>query len=663
MKSKTSIQSQQPGAQRLPCGFQRAAIAGAVASIAVASGGAQAFEFKTNPDLNVRWDNTLKYTLGVRVQDIDDRVVAPNIPLGRLADDADLGWERGDITTNRVDVLSEFDFVWKDKYGFRVSGAAWYDHSYRDGTNHPGYNEYMNPITPANLPPGTYDGFYSDTWGSIANPPGELSDDAKFRSYRGAELLDAFVFANFDIGDEMAFSVRAGRHTIYWGNSLFLAGAVHGIAGAMTTLDADKGFSVPGTSAKELFRPTNKLSGTFQFSQNLSVVGYYSFEFESAILPQHATYQSRAEGLTPDNDQFATLQAGIVDPETLALVVPRAGFSKTDDEEPDGGEWGIGVNYYFENTGWDVGLYFINYNDKLPQGLNGAMNLDKFVSLRADAGGPAFQQLQAAWPEYNNGVAARPADRFTGGGYPALGYGNFNWVFKEDNKLLGLSLANELWGISFGADFVYRKDVAVNTWLAGQLQHVTDIAPDIPEAINGLVAAQLESNGFAYDNWDYFGKDPGNYPGAVGDTWHIVLNGVGLLSPTPLWDGGAYSFEITTSSLIDVTDNEELLNPKVKEGAIASTLAIGFSPTWYQVLPALDLTLRVNASIGMSGEAPVIAFGGTKGYGAAAVGFDFNYRTVWRSSLRYNWNYGPRDAIAGNTTDRGNLNLSVSRTF
>jgi hypothetical protein len=663
MRSITDKQFRPSAASPKFPGSRRTAIGVAVAAIAAASGGVQAFQFKTNPDLNVRFDNTFKYTLGVRVQDIEDRVVAPNDALGRLADDADLGWEPGDITTNRVDLLSEFDFIWKENYGFRISGAAWYDHSYRNGTNHPGYNKYMNPITPASLPPGTYDGFYSDTWGSIGVPPGELSDDAKFRSYRGAELLDAFVFANFNIGEEMAFSVRAGRHTIYWGNSLFLAGAVQGIAGAMTTLDADKGFSVPGTSAKELFRPTNKLSGTFQFSQNFSVVGYYSFEFESAILPQQATYQSRAEGLTHDNDQFATLQAGIVDPETLALVVPRAGFSKTDDEEPGAGEWGIGFNYYFEESGWDVGLYFINYNDKLPQGLNGAMDLDKFVSLRADAGGPAFQQLQANWPQYNNGVAAQSVDVFTGGGYPALGYGNFNWVFKDDNKLLGLSLSNELWGISFGADFVYRKDVAINTWLAGQLQHVTDIPPDIPAPINDLIANQLESNGFAYDNWDYFGKDPSNYPGTVGDTWHIVFNGVGLLEPTSFWDGGAYSFELTASSLIDVTDNEQLLNPKIKEGAIASTIAIGFSPTWFQVLPALDLTLRINGNVGMSGEAPVIAFGGTKGFGAAAVGFDFNYRSVWRSSIRYNWNFGPRDAIAGNTTDRGNLNLSITRTF
>jgi hypothetical protein len=656
-KSTRDFQNQLRGHSQ--ANWRRSAIALAVASAALASTGVQAFEFDIdNDDLKVRWDNTLKYNLTVRANDPNTRVYSPNNALGRLSDDADLGWERGDVVSNRVDVLSEFDFVWKEKFGFRVSGTGWYDHAYRDGTNHPGYNPDM-PSVNAAYPDGL-----ADTWGSTAVPPGELTDDAKFRAYRGAELLDAFVFANFEINDEMALSVRAGRHTIYWGNSLFLAGAVHGIAGSMTTLDADKGFSVPGTSAKELFRPTNKISATFQLSQNMSLVGYYSLEFEAAILPQLGTYQSRAEGLNPDTDAFVTLQAGVLDPATLESIVPRAGFAKTDDEEPNGGEeWGIGVNYYFESTGWDVGLYFLNYNDKLVQGLNGAMSLDKFVSLRAAAGGPVFQQLQASWPEWNNGVAARQPDLYTNGGYPALSYGQANWVYKEDNKLLGLSVANEYFGISFGADFVYRKDVPLNTYLEGQLQHVTDIPEDMPDAVRGLLADSLGANGFAFDNWDYYSKDSSDYPGAVGDTWHIVFNGVGLLSPSALWDGGAYSFELTASSLISVSEHKELLNPNVIKGRVSSTLAIGMSPTWYQVLPATDLSLRLNANIGMSGDAPPIGFGGTAGYGAFGIGLNANYKTVWNALLRYSSNFGPRAGIPGNTTDRANVSFTLNRTF
>ena len=626
----------------------------AIAALATASLGSQAFEFDTgNPDLSLRWDNTVKYNLTVRAQDQDKSVLRDGVPLAQLADDADLAWKSGDIVNNRVDLLSEMDLVWKDKYGLRVSGAGWYDQAYSGDSKHPGYNKYLLD-----------NGNYADTWGSITVPPGQFDDDAKFLSYRGAELLDAFVFANFSFDNGVGASVRAGRHTIYWGNSLLLFGAIHGIAGSMTTLDAAKAYAVPGSEAKELFMPTNKISATLQLDPNLSLVGYYSFEFQKYRVPGLGTYQNRAEGLSSDNDQFVTLIPGQIDPETLDLISPRAGYSKFSDSDPGSGEWGAGVNYYLEESGWDLGLYYLNYNDKIPQGLNGAMNLGQFASYRADAGGAVFQQLVNAWPDYNNGVPADPAETFTGGGYPAIGYGSYNWVYKEDVQLIGFSAANEYWGISWGSDFVYRMDAPVNTWLAGQLQHVGDIPPNLPPAIGDLLDATLSANGFRYDNWDVRAYNPGNYPGAVGDTAHIVLNGVGLLSPSDFWDGGTYAVETTASTLMKVTDNEELLNPSVQKHEITGTIAANFVPVWYQVMPGLDLKFPINIGYTYTGDAPPIAFGGTKKYGSGAVGFIFEYQQEWRADLKYNFNFGPREpGIAGNVKDRGNVSLTVKRTF
>ena len=641
---------------QLPAG-RRKLIASAVAMLTVSAANTSAFEFDTgNPDLSIRWDNTLKYTLTVRAENIEKDVVADPeaAPLPQLADDADLGWEKGDLVNNRFDVLSEMDIIWKGNYGLRLSGAGWFDQAYRNHNDHPGYNPYLKVATAPE--------YYTDTWGGLSVAPGEYTDKARDIHYKDIELLDAFVFANLQLTDTVGASVRAGRHSIYWGNSLLLAGAVHGIAGSMSTIDAGKGFSVPGTEAKELFRPTNKLSSTLQLNPNLSLVGYYSFEFEEYRLPQFGTSQSRAEGLTPD-DEFATLQPGLVDPETLESVQPRAGFSKIKDKTPDEGEWGVGVNYYLEESGWDLGLYYLNYHDKLPQGLNGAMNLGKFANLRADADGPAFQALVAQWPSFNGGVPADVYDVFTGGGYPALGYGNFNWVYKEDVQLVGFSAANELWGVSWGSDFVYRWDAPLNTWLAGQLQHVGNI-PDFPDNINALVQPALEANGFIYDNWDINAADPGNYPGAVGESWHVVLNGVKFLNPSTFWDGGAYSFELTFSRVEDVTENEYLLHPRLRDKEVLGTAAFNFNPQWFQVRPGLDIRTPINISYTYMGEISPIAFGGTKNFGAGAVGIQLDYQQKWQAVLRYNFNFGPREeGIPGNTVDRGNVNLTVKRTF
>jgi hypothetical protein len=56
------------------------------------------------------------------------------------------------------------------------------------------------------------------SWGQLSVRPGEYSDKAKDLHYRGGELLDAFVFGNFELGD-VAANVRVGRHTLYWGQS------------------------------------------------------------------------------------------------------------------------------------------------------------------------------------------------------------------------------------------------------------------------------------------------------------------------------------------------------------------------------------------------------------------------------------------------------------
>ena len=73
------------------------------------------------------------------------------------------------------------------------------------------------------------------------------------------EFLDAFVFANFDAGD-IPVSVKAGQHTVYWGDSLLLGGAIHGVSYGQNPIDVWKGFATPGSEAKELFRPRGGLT-------------------------------------------------------------------------------------------------------------------------------------------------------------------------------------------------------------------------------------------------------------------------------------------------------------------------------------------------------------------------------------------------------------------
>ena len=218
----------------------------AVSVLAAISTQANAFQFDTSDDWEVRWDNTVKANIMSRVEEarVDEAGRGNSATVAGLADDSTLSVDRSNlgIISTRLDVLSEFDVIWKDDFGFRISGSAWYDYAYKD-SDHPADRRF--------------------TWATPSVDPGEYGDAAEDLHYFGGEILDAFVFGNWYIGDT-SLGVRAGRHTIYWGNSLLATGAIAGVGGAMAPVDFMKALSVPGSEAKELFRPTAKLSAVFQ---------------------------------------------------------------------------------------------------------------------------------------------------------------------------------------------------------------------------------------------------------------------------------------------------------------------------------------------------------------------------------------------------------------
>ena len=171
---------------------------------------AQAVELDTgNPDWTARIDNTIKYNYGVRTESADKRMLGtPN------NNDGDYNFRKsGTNITNRVDLLTEMDVVYKNAMGFRVSAASWYDKAYDNtGSN-------SNPFVNGN----------DSRSGLVANDPRlapvtndnvgfgspHLSNYAQ-RYYSGpsGEILDAFVFYSTEVGEESLFSAKAGQHNV-----------------------------------------------------------------------------------------------------------------------------------------------------------------------------------------------------------------------------------------------------------------------------------------------------------------------------------------------------------------------------------------------------------------------------------------------------------------
>lgn len=285
----------------------------------------QAVEIDTgNADVQLRWDNTFKYSGAYRLSDPSGTLVDDNVPanINNLnLDDGDRNFKRGPIS-NRVDVLSEMDVSFKKKFGARVSAAAWYDTV---------YNRRNDNDAP-------------DRVNQVSEPYNEFTDATRKLHGRKAEFLDAFLYATGDAGN-----LRLGRHSLLYGETLFFGG--NGVAYAQSPTDVVKLLSVPNSQFKEITIPVNQVSGQYQFSEQISVGAYYQFEFRKSRIPGVGSYFSGADVFDDGAERF--------------LFAPGVGVPRVADEKAkSSGQGGLQLRWRPKGSDVEYGFYAVRYHDK-----------------------------------------------------------------------------------------------------------------------------------------------------------------------------------------------------------------------------------------------------------------------------------------------------------
>ncbi|MBO6279457.1 MAG: DUF1302 family protein, partial [Pseudomonas sp.] len=147
-------------------------------------------------------------------------------------DDATRNFKRGSLINNRVSVCGEL-MLKHDNLGAVVRGSHFYDEVYHQR------NDNDSPDTVNKT------GRYND-----------FSQDTRKLSGSKARLLDAYVYGDFTVNDDQYLSLKAGRHLVAWGESLFWPNISQGQA----PVDSTK-FNVPGTEAKDAYLPVGQISG------------------------------------------------------------------------------------------------------------------------------------------------------------------------------------------------------------------------------------------------------------------------------------------------------------------------------------------------------------------------------------------------------------------
>lgn len=315
------------------CRLRRHAMNATAAAVVGFCSSVGAVEISTgNDDVQLRFDNTIRYNFGKRIEGQSSAIIG-----GANFDDGDRNFKKGSTVTNRLDLLTETDLVYKKKSGIRVSAASWYDQAYS----------------------GSFSNDSLATSNHLVNgaPAFGLSDYAN-RYYKGpsGEFLDAFVFTTVDLG-EMPLTVRVGRHAVNWGEALLGGGAIHGNTYGQSPLDQAKGLSTPGIEAKELYLPLNQVSAQLQATPELSLAGQYFLGWNTTRVPDAGTYLGFADHMLNGGESLV-LAPGV--PGVRALRGPNL-------KPSDQGDWGLAARWspqWFDGT---MGFYVRNFSDKIPQ--------------------------------------------------------------------------------------------------------------------------------------------------------------------------------------------------------------------------------------------------------------------------------------------------------
>ncbi len=570
------------------------AVRALLAALLLPAAPARALEIPTgNPDLVLRLDTTVRYNLALRTDPIDTLIGNnPAFTVGEYS------FPQYGVVANRLDLLVELDLVYRGRWGGRVSAAGWYDDAYRD------HVASGSPALAAAGIPGSY----------VDN---EFSTYTRHR-YLGpwGELLDAFAFATFDLGP-VPISVKAGQHTVYWGESLMLAGNTHGVSAAQMPLDLQKGYATPGVEAKELFRPLPAVSAQAQLLPELSLAAQVFLGWRSNLYPEGGTFLGAGDFAFNGPDGIYRCLDPVRQPTCVSKgFLANAGVSRPDDL----GDWGLALRWRPDWLDGTAGLYYRRYTDK-----QAAM----FLTANPGGVGP----LSPAFPS-------------------PLKYQQY---YGEGIDLVGVSLATQVLGVSLGAEVSWRHGMPL---LAQSPGFAVAPAPPLAPVLFPHGAPQLVGNSYQ----------------ARGDTLHGLLNAVAVVSGGRAFSSASVAVELTGSRWLTVGDNQDSFyalghgvcrdDPALASAGLArgrrdgcatrGHVAAGASlaPTWFRVLPRTDLSVPLAGSWTIAGNSPV-TLGGNEHAGTWSAGVAADIDSRYRVDLKY-------VDFFGTTTDDGTTVTSAN---
>ncbi|BBH44348.1 DUF1302 domain-containing protein [Pseudomonas sp. KU43P] len=353
--------------------------------------------------------------------------------LSQTSDDGHLNFKKGETFSKIFKGIHDLELKYGDT-GVFVRGKYWYDFELKDE-----HREFK-----------------------------DISDSGRKEGAKssGAEMLDAFVYHNYAIGDQPG-SVRLGKQVVSWGESTFIGGGIN----AINPIDVSA-FRRPGAEIKEGLIPVNMFYVSQSLTDNLSAEAFYQIEWDQTVVDNCGTFFSQPDVIADGcNNNLAVLATQnslasrlgpLAAPVTNTLAARGVSYGSPDEgvivrrgpdrDARDSGQFGVALRYMYEPLNTEFGGYFMNYHSRAPI-FSGRGADAQFYNVNGLAGA-----LVAA------GVPASALASLLPSLMPLQVAGNSSYYveYPEDIRLYGLSFSTTLpTGTAWSGEISYRPNAPV----------------------------------------------------------------------------------------------------------------------------------------------------------------------------------------------------------
>ncbi|NLY12887.1 MAG: DUF1302 domain-containing protein [Gammaproteobacteria bacterium] len=386
----------------------------------------------------------------------------------QTGDDGRLNFQRGKTFSQIFKGLHDLELKYKDT-GVFVRGKYWYDTELQDGNR----------------------------------PHKDISNKGRKEGAktRGAEILDAFVYHNYNIAEQPG-TVRLGKQVVSWGESTFIMNSINSI----NPIDVSA-FRRPGAELKEGLIPVNMFFVSQNLTDQLSMEAFYQLSWKQTVVDNCGTFFSSADVAADgcnDNyhildrqltdllmgvDRLNAIPAGVLPGGIPGSVLAPANTGQAgiaysgregmlvrrgkDNKAKDDGQFGFAFRWLGDNT--EYGAYMMNYHSRTPFLSMKNANATALAGVPGAAQG-IYNSLKLSgvaptaplWTNPNPatiGGAANPLylqSMQLAGAAVAVGNGQYFMDYPEDIRLYGLSFSTTLpTGTAWQGEISYRPNMPV----------------------------------------------------------------------------------------------------------------------------------------------------------------------------------------------------------